>query len=92
MEKKLLAAAVCAALIPLSSQAEVNVSGRMDVSYNFIDNERVAGAGQDSYQDISANNSFLRFKGAEDLGGGLKAIWQATAVVRVDGTDRKSVV
>jgi len=85
MKKKLLAAAVAAVVAaPGAAQAEVKISGLMDLSYNFIDNDTTGAAVDGEAHHISSNNSRLIFKGSEDLGGGLKAIWQVGSVIAVD--------
>lgn len=43
------------------------------MSYDYIDTDL---ANQDNLTRISSNSSRLGFKGSEDLGGGLKAVWQ----------------
>lgn len=85
MSKKLLAAAIAAALAPAAVMAEasnVTIYGRID--YGFMsrggDNGGNAQAGQDGRQNgfedgIGGTNRF-GFKGSEDLGNGLKAIYE----------------
>ena len=81
MNKKLIAIAIAGALAaPLAAQAEVTIYGTMDVSIDSINND-VKGNDTDSSLAASSNSSNIGFKGAEDLGGGMKAIWQAEAGV-----------
>jgi predicted porin len=70
--KKLLAAAVLAAATPLAVAADggVIVYGKVHVSVDSNDFETT-----DNYT-VSSRSSRLGFKGSEDLGNGLKAIWQ----------------
>jgi predicted porin len=85
MSKKLLAAAIAAALAPAAVMAEasnVTIYGRID--YGFMsrggDNGGNAQAGQKGRQngleDGIAGSNRLGFKGSEDLGNGLKAIFE----------------
>jgi predicted porin len=83
MNKKLIAIAIAGALAaPLAAQAEVSIYGTMDVSVESFNNDNAAAA-EDSSLAASSNSSNIGFKGAEDLGGGMKAIWQAEAGVNV---------
>ncbi|MDZ7751705.1 MAG: porin [Gammaproteobacteria bacterium] len=92
MQKKLIALAVASAMAAPVALADVTVYGKMDVSYNFIDNDTtdVTGAAsalnfEDDNQSINSNSSRLGFKGSEDLGGGLKANFQIESAIKVDG-------
>ncbi len=84
MKKSLIAAAVVAAL-PAFAQAQTNVTmyGIVDASVNVIDlgensrNALVVGTG-------TMSTSRWGVRGSEDLGGGLKAIFQLEAEVGVD--------
>ena len=74
MNKKLLMAAVGAALIAgpmVAANAAATLYGRMHVSLDRLDND----AGNEDGR-VSSNTSIFGFKGDEDLGGGLKAIYQ----------------
>lgn len=80
MQKKLLALAIAGALsAPLAAQAQnVQIYGLLQPSIDFIDN------GDESGQFIRDNTSRLGFKGSEDLGGGLKAIFQLESALNFD--------
>jgi len=85
MQKKLLALAIAGALsAPLAAQAQnVQIYGVLKPSVDFVDNGDTKGT---TMQD---NNSRLGFKGSEDLGGGLKAIFQIESAINFperDGT------
>lgn len=85
MNKKLLAVAVAGILAaPLAAQAEVNIYGKMHLSVDSLDNDADGAANQDG-MFVSNNSSFIGFKGSEDLGGGLKAIWQLEQGVDPNG-------
>jgi predicted porin len=84
MQKKLLSLAIAGALaVPgaamadvTASGADVKIYGKFHASYDFVDTD--AGSSADDSDDNTGvfRNSRLGFKGSEDLGNGLKAIWQ----------------
>ena len=77
MQKKLIALAVASVLAaPLAVQAGVEAYGQARMSLDF-NNNNDSGVGQeDSAISLSSNRSRLGFRGDEDLGGGLNALWQ----------------
>lgn len=87
MQKKVLALAIAGVLsAPLAAQAQnVQIYGLLQPSFDVIDN------GDDDGNFIQSNSSRLGFKGSEDLGGGLKAIFQLESALsfdeRGDGTN-----
>lgn len=84
MNKKLIALAVAAVMAPAAAMADsgnVTIYGKMEASY---DNISTGAAGQDTLSRISSNSSNLGFKGTEDLGNGLSAIWQIENQINVD--------
>ena len=82
MRKKLIGLAVASALAaPLAVQAQgsnVQIYGLLQPSVDFVDN------GDDTGTSMADNNSRLGFKGSEDLGNGLKAIFQLESAVDFD--------
>lgn len=85
MSKKLLAAAIAAALAPAAVMAEasnVTIYGRID--YGFMsrggDNNGATQAGRtgrmNDFEDGILGTNRFGFKGSEDLGNGLKAIYE----------------
>lgn len=85
MSKKLLAAAIAAALAPAAVMAEasnVTIYGRID--YGFMsrggDNNGATQRGRDGrlndFEDGILGTNHFGFKGSEDLGNGLKAIYE----------------
>lgn len=85
MNKKLLAAAVAAAVVAAPAAfAESTVYGKFHVS---IDNNDIDDT-KDNYE-VNSRSSRLGFKGSEDLGGGLKATYQLE--LSVDVTDGSGV-
>jgi len=68
----------------------VEVYGRAQVSYDMIDTGAKSPA-DEALQKISTNGSRLGFKGSEDLGDGLSAVFQMELQINVDGTQTKVV-
>lgn len=86
MNKKLIALAVAAALAPAAALADsgnVVIYGQANASY---DNISTNSDGQDTLNRISSNSSRLGFKGTEDLGNGLSAVWQMESSIGLDAT------
>jgi predicted porin len=83
MQKKLIALAVAGAFAApaFAATSNVDVYGSINVSIESVDN----GA-DDWARMVTNNNSFLGFKGSEDLGGGMKAVWQLETNVNFDST------
>lgn len=82
MQKKLLAMAVAGALFaPLAAQAQssnVQIYGRLQMSVDRVDN------GDETGTSVAPNSSRIGFRGSEDLGNGLKAIFQLESSVNPD--------
>jgi predicted porin len=71
MNKTLIAMAVAGVMAaPMAAQADATIYGKIHVSIDSGDD------GQDSALYWQSNSSRIGFKGSEDLGGGLSAIWQ----------------
>jgi predicted porin len=85
--KKLVAAAVLAAVTPLAVAADggVVVYGKVHVSVDSNDYDE-----GDDYYGVASRASRLGFKGSEDLGNGLKAIWQYEVTYSVDGAGQST--
>ena len=81
MMKKILAAAIVSAFAApaFAATSNVDIYGKLHVSASVYD-DQLAG---DDFQ-ISSNASRIGFKGAEDLGGGLSAIWQVEQTLRLE--------
>lgn len=82
MQKKVLVLAIAGALgAPLAAQGDgssVQIYGLMQPSVDHIDN------GQETGTSMQNNKSRLGFRGAEDLGNNLKAIFQLESAVDFD--------
>jgi predicted porin len=85
MQKKLIALAVAGlvAAPAFAATSNVDVGGTMNLSVDYIDAD-VAGNG--SNVNVSSNSSNIFFKGSEDLGNGLKGIWQIQTYFSAGGT------
>ena len=78
MNKTLIAMAVAGVMAaPMTAMADATIYGLMHVSIDSGDD------GQESSLYWQSNSSRLGFKGSEDLGGGLKAIWQIESSIGV---------
>ena len=75
MKKSLIALAVAGAFAApaFADTANVNVGGQLHMSLDYLDADTAAASGN---WNVSSNTSNLYVKGTEDLGGGMKAVWQ----------------
>lgn len=83
MNKKLLALAVAAALVPAAAMADsgnVTIYGGLHMSVDSLSD------GDNRELNVSSNSSYIGFKGSEDLGNGLKAVWQMEGLVGMGQT------
>ena len=89
MNKKLIAVAVAGVLAAPAVMADnsVTIYGVADVGLEQVE-AKGAAAGQAadiaSKSRVTSNSSYIGFKGAEELGGGLKAIWQIEQAIDID--------
>ena len=84
MQKKIIALAVAGLVSGAAfAQSNVTIYGVADLSF---DNVKVSGTGstEPGHNRVSANSSLIGFKGSEDLGGGLKAVFQFEGGVAPD--------
>ena len=85
MNKKLIAVGIAAALAaPLAAQAGVEVYGQARASVDFNNNGDDNPGQEKSNMSLSSNASRIGFKGDEDLGGGLTALYQFETGVSFD--------
>jgi predicted porin len=81
--KKILAVAIASAFAApaFAATSNVDVYGSLNLSYENVDN-----GSADWNRMVTNNNSFIGFKGSEDLGGGMKAVWQLETNIQPDGS------
>ncbi len=86
MKKSLIALAVAgtvAAPAAFAATANVDVYGIMNIAVEDLSDRNGAGDGL----NVVDNFSRIGFKGSEDLGGGLKALWQIESQISNGGQD-----
>ncbi|KVW99700.1 porin [Thiobacillus denitrificans] len=92
MMKKILAAAIVSAFAApaFAATANVDIYGVVGVSVDYVDGgsgnagDNFTSKDSESRARVSSNTSYIGFKGAEDLGGGLSAVWQIEQAVSLD--------
>lgn len=92
MQKKLIALAIAGAFVAPAAFADsgnVTIYGVMSASFDLVDSGKANGQGQRTNQ-VNDNSSRLGFKGSEDLGNGLSAVWQIESSINADGNNRLS--
>jgi len=75
MKKHLIAAAVAAAVAAPAMAQNVTVSGALDASVVAVQKANAAGNNVSGFVDSAIVSSVWGLKGSEDLGGGLRAIF-----------------
>ncbi len=92
MQKKIVALAVAGLSTAAFAQTNVTIYGVADVSGQGFNQSSVKGAGASAkgYNggntfDLQSNSSLIGFKGTEDLGNGLKALFQAETTLNLTG-------
>nr|WP_199066076.1 porin [Chromobacterium sp. ASV5] len=81
MKKTLIALMV--ATLPAAAFADVTIYGKIK---GGIENVDAGGRNQTNIDDLGSR---IGFKGSEDLGNGLKAIWQIESGFDIDGTNKQ---
>jgi len=89
MNKKLLPLAISAALAagvaaPGAASADVTIYGKLHMSLDYFKADSTSQYNDISDVQVSSNSSRIGFKGSEDLGGGLKAVWQIESSVNLN--------
>ena len=77
MQKKIIALALAAAAGSAFAQTNVTIYGIADVGQAYVKSSNVNNlSGQSAVGRLDSNSSYIGFKGTEDLGNGLKALFQ----------------
>lgn len=91
MMKKILAVAVASAFAApaFAATANVDIYGTAAMSVDYVDGgsggaNTISSKPSESRARVSSNTSLIGFKGTEDLGGGLSAVWQIEQSVNLD--------
>ncbi|AVG18252.1 porin [Chromobacterium vaccinii] len=82
MKKSLIALLV--ATLPAAAFADVTIYGKIKGGVEYVDN------GTTKQTNVDDLGSRIGFKGSEDLGNGLKTIWQVETGFAVDGTGKQN--
>jgi predicted porin len=87
MQKKLIALAV-AGLASTAAFAQVTIYGVADATFDSVkvSSSTVSTNDTPSFSRISTNSSLLGFKGTEDLGSGMNAVYQYESSINFDAT------
>lgn len=83
----MLIAALAGPASALAQDSTVEIFGYLDTSFDNVKaNGATAPATNLANRNlVTSNLSMLGFRGKEDLGGGLKAVWQIVSLIPVDG-------
>ena len=81
MNKKVIAVAIASAFAASGAYADATLYGKFHGSVDMIDSD---SANEDNWE-VNSRSSRVGIKGSEDLGGGLKAIYQLELSVNIDG-------
>lgn len=85
MQKKIIALALAAVAGSAAAQTNVTVYGVVDLGQAFVKSSGVSDK-QSTVSRLDNNSSYIGFKGVEDLGNGLKAVFQIESSVNPDNT------
>jgi len=88
MQKKLIALAIAGLSSAAFAQSNVTIYGVMDLSFDSVamNSGATAADTRNSFTRVTSNSSYIGFKGTEDLGDGLKAVFQIEQGLNSDGS------
>ena len=89
MNKKLIALAIASAFVAPAAMADsgnVKISGQLHLSLDSINGTGSSTTDNKRATNVSSNASNIVFSGDEDLGNGLKALWQVQTYMTLGGT------
>lgn len=81
MKKSMIALAVAGAFVSSAAMADATIYGVMHGSIDRVNNGAVTSS---TTNQATSRQSRLGFKGSDDLGGGMSAIWQVEGYVGLD--------
>ena len=83
--KQYLALTLLAASLGANAQSNVTVYGAADASFDVVSVSGASnGVNRGTFNRVESNGSYIGFKGTEDLGNGLKAVFQIESSVALD--------
>lgn len=86
--KSLTLALLAATSIAAQAQSNVTVYGTADASVESVRTSgQINGENRGTFSRVNSNSSYLGFKGVEDLGNGLKALFQFETTINIDNND-----
>lgn len=90
MQKKIVALAVAGLSTAAFAQTNVTIYGVADLSVQGItaSNSKARTNADGSVMEVQSNSSLIGFKGTEDLGNGLKALFQAETTMDLAGNQK----
>ncbi len=90
MQKKIIALAVAGLMSGAAfAQSNVTIYGVVDATFENVKASSATGSNALDFASrnrVQANSNYIGFKGVEDLGNGIKAVWQFENGLNVDGT------
>ena len=95
MNKKLIALAIAtafAAPVAMADSGNVKISGELNLSFDSITGAVGGSTDNMAMSNVSSNSSNIVFSGDEDLGNGMKAIWQVQTFTSMGGTGNSDSV
>lgn len=86
--KQYLALTLLAASLGANAQSNVTIYGAADATFEGVRaSGQIDGANRGTFSRLNSNGSYLGFKGSEDLGNGLKALFQFETAINLDTND-----
>lgn len=76
-------------MLPAFAQAEVEIYGRINAGFDSVKEIALRGQGQ-RINGVNDNTSRIGFRGKENLGNGLAAIWQVESRIEIDGSKERA--
>ena len=84
MQKKLIALAIAGVMAAPMASADVEIYGKVRLSVGLVSDDNPGATSEDSKLSVTSHASRLGFKGSDDLGNGLTALWQVETQIDMD--------